>query len=109
MTHEPHVLPLRTYLLVFAALMVATAITVAIAFVDLGGFLNFGNLAAALGIAAGKSIVVVLFFMHLKYSNRLTWLVAASVLLWLFIALVFTLADYASRQWLPGIGGAVGS
>jgi cytochrome c oxidase subunit 4 len=109
MTHHVHVLPLRTYLAVFAALMGLTVVTVAIAFVDLGGFLNFGNLLAALGIAAAKSILVVLFFMHLKYSNRLTWLVAGSVLLWLFIALLFTLADYASRQWLPGVGGAMGS
>jgi cytochrome c oxidase subunit 4 len=108
MAHEPHVLPLKTYLTVFGILMVLTGVTVAIAFVDLGGFLNFGNLATALGIAAVKCVVVVLFFMHLKYSSRLTWLVAGSVLLWLFIALVFTLADYASRQWLPGVGGAMG-
>ncbi len=105
----PHVLPIRLYLGIFGALLALTALTVAVAFVDLGGFLNFMNLAAALGIAAVKSILVILFFMHLKYSSRLTWLVAGSVLLWLFIALVFTLADYASRQWLPGVGGALGA
>ncbi|MFB3817145.1 MAG: cytochrome C oxidase subunit IV family protein [Candidatus Methylomirabilales bacterium] len=95
------VLPARLYLLVFAALMALTAITLAVAFTDLGGFLNFGNLAAALGIAATKSILVVLFFMHLKQSSRLTWVVAGGVVLWLVIALALTMADYLSRQWIP--------
>lgn len=99
MTH--HVLSVRLYVGIFAALLALTGLTVAVAFVDLGGFLNFMNLVTALGIAALKSILVVLFFMHLKYSNRLTWLVAGSVLLWLIIALVLTMADYLSRHWLP--------
>jgi cytochrome c oxidase subunit 4 len=104
-----HILPIRLYVGIFAALLVLTALTVGVAFLDLGGFLNIMNMLVALGVAAAKSILVILFFMHLKYSSRLTWLVAGSVLLWLFIALVFTLADYLSRQWLPGVGGALGA
>jgi cytochrome c oxidase subunit 4 len=96
-----HVLSTRLYLGIFAALMALTALTVAVAFVDLGGFHNFMNLATALGIAAFKSILVILFFMHLRYSSKLTWVVAGSVLLWLVIALVLTMADYLSRQWMP--------
>ena len=97
-----HVLSVRFYVGIFAALILLTALTTAVAFVDLGGGrLNFLNLAVALAIAAGKSILVILFFMHLKYSNRLTWLVGGGVLLWLLIALVLTMADYLSRHWLP--------
>jgi cytochrome c oxidase subunit 4 len=97
-----HVLSVRLYLGIFAALLVLTGLTTAVAFVDLGGGrLNFLNLLAAIAIAGAKSILVVLFFMHLKYSNRLTWIVGGGVLLWLLLILGFTAADYLSRQWIP--------
>ena len=63
-----HVVPTRVYYLIFAILMVCTALTVGIAFVDLGPL----NIVAALAIAVFKATLVVLFFMHVKYSTRLT-------------------------------------
>jgi cytochrome c oxidase subunit 4 len=88
-----HIVPLRTYYLVFLALIVCTAITVAVSFVDLGRF----NVVAALGIAILKATLVVLFFMHVKYSGKLTWVVVAGSLFWLGILIVMTAGDYLTR------------
>ena len=88
-----HIVPLRTYYLVFLALIVCTAITVAVSFVDLGPF----NVVAALGIAILKATLVVLFFMHVKYSGKLTWVVVAGSLFWLGILIVMTAGDYLTR------------
>jgi cytochrome c oxidase subunit 4 len=95
-----HILPQRTYLLVFAALIVLTAATVGASFLPLGGL----HLAVALTIAIAKATLVLLFFMHLLYSTRLTWVVALSGLLWLGILIVLTMADYVTREVLalPG-------
>jgi cytochrome c oxidase subunit 4 len=95
-----HVLPLRTYLFVFFSLLVLTGTTVAVAFVDLGPLNNL----VAMGIALFKATLVILFFMHVRYSTRLTSLVIASGLLGLIIMVGLTLADYATRGWL-GVAG----
>ena len=91
-----HVVPVKTYLTIFAALMAFTAITVAVAFVDLGPFNN----VVMLGIAVTKAVLVVLFFMHVRYSTRLIPLVAAGGFLWLLILFGLTMSDYLSRGWL---------
>src|SRR3954470_19567167 len=91
-----HIVPKRTYYLIFATLMVCTGITVAVAFVDLGPL----NTVAALGIAVFKATLVVLFFMHVKYSTRLTWAVVIGSIFWFGILLVLTMSDYLSRPWL---------
>jgi cytochrome c oxidase subunit 4 len=88
---------LKTYLTVYILLMIALAATVAIAFVHLG----FWNLPAALAIAFFKATLVVLVFMHVKYSPRLTWIVVSAGLVWFAILLALTVADYVSRSWLP--------
>jgi cytochrome c oxidase subunit IV len=88
-----HIVPLRTYYLVFLTLIACTAITVAVSFVDLGRF----NVIAALGIAILKATLVVLFFMHVKYSGKLTWVVVAGSLFWLGILIVMTAGDYLTR------------
>jgi cytochrome c oxidase subunit 4 len=88
-----HIVPTRTYYLIFAILMVCTAITVAVAFLDLGPL----NTIVALGIAILKATLVVLFFMHVKYSPRLTWVVIVGSLFWLGIMLTLTLGDYLTR------------
>jgi cytochrome c oxidase subunit 4 len=95
-----HVVPVRTYLAVFGALLTLTALTVFAAFTDLGAL----NTPIALAIAVIKGVLVVLFFMHVLYSPRLTRLVLAGALLWLVILIVITALDYASRGWLgqPG-------
>ena len=88
-----HIVPLRIYYLVFLTLIVCTAVTVAVSFVDLGRF----NVLVALGIAILKATLVVLFFMHVKYSGKLTWVVVAGSLFWLGILIVMTAGDYLTR------------
>ena len=92
-----HVTPLGVYLGIFGALMVLTVVTVAIAWVDLGSF----NIIVALGVAVLKANLVVLYYMHLKYSSKLTWIVVASGFFWLLILLGLLMADYATRGWMP--------
>jgi cytochrome c oxidase subunit 4 len=93
---EHHLVPLRTYFAVFGALMVFTAITVAVAFVDLGPANNIVMLA----IAVLKATLVVMFFMHAKYGTKLIPLVAASGFFFLLLMFVITMSDYMSRGWL---------
>jgi cytochrome c oxidase subunit 4 len=75
--------------------MVLTAVTVAVAYLDLGPL----NTVAALAIAATKAALVILYFMHVRYSPSLTKLVVAGSFLWLFIMLSITMSDYISRGW----------
>lgn len=96
----PHVVPTRTYYVVFATLMTLTALTVAIATVDLGRL----NPIIALTIAVCKATLVALFFMHLRSSVRLTWLVVCVGLLWLAILISLTMSDVLMRGW-PGFPG----
>ena len=88
-SHGPSV---RVYLGVFAALLVLTGITVWAANQDFGPL----NVLVALGIAITKATLVVLFFMHVKYSSRLTWLVVSAAFVWLGILIIGTLHDYYS-------------
>jgi cytochrome c oxidase subunit 4 len=91
-----HVSPLKLYFGVFGALMVLTAVTVAVAFIDLGAI----NTAVALGIASFKATLVILYFMHVKYASQLTKLIVISGLFFLAILLTLTMADYGSRGWI---------
>ena len=90
-----HIVPIRTYFVIFGLLMLGTYLTVQAAFLDLGVF----NTPIALAIAIIKATVVVLYFMHVKYSPRLTMLVVIGSVLWLGILLVMTLGDYVTRSW----------
>ena len=91
-----HVVPVSAYIGIFLALLVLTATTTAIAFVDLGPW----NTVVALGIAVVKASLVVLFFMHLKYSPLLDRTVLIGGLFWLAIMIGLTLTDFATRGWL---------
>ncbi|MEO5896584.1 MAG: cytochrome C oxidase subunit IV family protein [Vicinamibacterales bacterium] len=93
-----HVAPKSLYYLIFAALMAGTALTVGAAFVDMGALNNVVMLA----IACTKALLVILFFMHVRWSSRLTWVVAASGFVWLLIMFGFTLTDYMTRGWIKG-------
>ena len=90
-----HILPKRVYYTIFAILMFCTYLTVQIAFFDLGRL----NAIAALAIAAFKATMVILFFMHVKYSTRLTWVVVLGSIFWLGILIVMTAGDYLTRAW----------
>jgi cytochrome c oxidase subunit 4 len=92
-----HVLPAKFYVAIFLALMVLTAITVAVAFLDLGAM----NTVVALVIAVTKMLLVVLFFMHVRYSSPLTRVVVIAGFFWLMLLLFFTLADFKTRSWTP--------
>lgn len=97
-----HIVSKKVYYLIFAALMALTAVTV------LAAQVTYPNEAVgtviALTIAVAKATLVVLFFMHVRYSPRLTWIVIASGFLWLSIMILLTLSDYLTRSWstLPG-------
>jgi len=93
--HE-HVTSLGVYLGIFGALMVLTAVTVGVAYVDLGSL----NILVALGVAVFKASLVVLYFMHLKYSSKLTWIVVGAGVFWLAILLSITMVDYLTRGWM---------
>jgi len=88
-----HILPRRVYFTIFAILLLCTYLTVQIAFFDLGRL----NAVAALTIAVFKAVLVVLFFMHARYSPRLTWVVVIGAVFWLVILLALTAGDYLTR------------
>ena len=90
-----HIVPKRTYYIIFGILLVLTYLTVQISVFDLGPL----NTIAALAIAALKATLVVLFFMHVKYSTRLTKLAVLGGLYWLLILMALTLSDYLTRSW----------
>jgi len=100
-----HTSPKSTYYTIFGALMVLTAITVAVAFIDVG-LLNF---PIAITIAITKATLVILFFMHVKYSSRLTKLFVGMAFFFLFILFGLTLTDYLSRGLYTYPGGAGGA
>src|SRR5216117_1078572 len=90
-----HVVPTRIYYTIFGILLFFTYLTVQIAYFDLG----IMTTVAALTIAVFKAVLVVLFFMHVKYSTRLTWAVAIGSVFWLGILLALTSSDYLTRSW----------
>jgi cytochrome c oxidase subunit 4 len=83
----------RTYYRVFAALLVLLALTVGVAFVELGVW----SVVLALSIATSKALLIVLYFMHVRTSSRLTQLFTVGMLLWLLILITITLSDYLTR------------
>jgi cytochrome c oxidase subunit 4 len=88
-----HIVPIKTYLLVWVSLMVLLFLTLGLAELNLSPF----NVAVALTVALIKMLLIILYFMHVKFSNRLTWLFAAAGFLWLGFMVVLTLSDYFAR------------
>jgi caa(3)-type oxidase subunit IV len=99
MKHAPPITP-KTYAVVLLALLGLTALTTGVAFVDLGGG---WNTLAAIAIAAAKALRVVLYFMHLRTSDRFTWVVAGAGIFWLLLLLGGTLDDLLTRE-MPRLG-----
>lgn len=100
MSEHVHVHPKFFYVKVFLSLIVLTAITTAVAYVDLGVF----NTVVALVIAVCKASLVVLFFMHLKEQTGMTRVVIIAAALWLAVLIVITLSDRFTRHWVPSNG-----
>ena len=92
-----HIVPVRVYLTIFAVLLVGTALTVWAAFQDFPWQLNT---IVAMTIAITKATFVVLYFMHVRYSARLTWVILASALFWMGILFALTFSDYSTRHWI---------
>ncbi len=92
---EEHIVQPRTYFAVYIALLVCTYLTWQVAYFDLGSL----NTVAALVIAVFKAALVVLFFMHVRYSSRLTWAVVIGSIFWFGILIVLTFNDYLTRAW----------
>lgn len=92
---QHHVVPVKIYYAIFAILMVLTAVTVGVAYIDLGAM----NAVVALAIAGFKATIVVLYFMHVKYSTRLIKLTVVAGLYWMGILFVLTFGDYLTRAW----------
>jgi cytochrome c oxidase subunit 4 len=93
-----HVAPKSLYYAVFAALIVGTLLTYAAARVDMGALNN----VVMLTIALTKALLVILFFMHVRWGTRLTWLVVASGFFWLLIMFSITMTDFLTRGWIAG-------
>jgi cytochrome c oxidase subunit IV len=97
--HE-HILPVRNYIAVYIALLVLLAATVGAAYIDLGRF----NFTLTMIIAVAKAAMILMIFMHVRYSDRLTWVFSTAAFLWLGILIAMTLNDYFTRGLLniPG-------
>jgi cytochrome c oxidase subunit 4 len=95
-----HIVSVKVYLVIFFSLMVFTVLTVITAKYDLGRL----NAIVALTIAVIKATLVVLYFMHARYSSRLTQVIIVSGMIWLFIMIAFTLTDYLTRHGWPPAG-----
>jgi len=92
-----HIVTPKLYVTIFIALMVFTGLTVWVANYDLGPL----NAVVALTIAVIKGLLVVLFFMHVRWSSRLTKVYVAAGFIWLIIMVGLTLSDYQTRGWIP--------
>ena len=92
------VVPQQIYYRVFAALLALTLLTWGVSHIDFGGYLD---IIVALTIAVVKTALVVLYFMHVRYSNRLIWVYIGAGLFWLLLLVGVTMGDYLTRQWLP--------
>ena len=97
-----HIVPVRIYVTIFLVLLVGTALTVWAAFIDFPWRLNT---IVALTIATVKATFVVLYFMHVRYSARLVWVIVISAFFWMAIMFAFTFADYFTRGWLSTQSG----
>ena len=94
---EETVVSTKTYLKVWAALLILLALTVGVAYIHLGPLNTF----AALTIAVVKAVIIALYFMHLRFSPRVTWVFAGAGFFWLLILFTFSFGDYLTRVWLP--------
>lgn len=90
-----HIVPIRTYAVVFTTLLVLLVLTVAIAYVHLGAL----ALPIAMAIAIVKALLIIMFFMEVKYQSKLVWVFAGSSFVFLIIMFVMTMNDYATRVW----------
>ena len=92
-----HIVPVRIYVTIFMVLLAGTLLTVWAAFQDFPWQLNT---IVAMTIAITKATFVVLYFMHVRYSTRLVWVILAAALFWMAIMFALTFSDYWTRDWI---------
>ena len=100
-----HIVSKKVYFVIFGALIAGTVLTVAAAFADLDHVFHGANTVVALTIAVIKGTLVVLYFMHVRYGTRLTWVIVVAGFFWLVILFALTMSDYLTRssgQYLTG-------
>lgn len=97
-----HVVSIKLYAAIFAALIILTLTTTAVSFINLGGDLN---VVVALFIAVCKAVLVILYFMHVRYSSRLTWVFVGAGFFWLSILIALTMSDLLTRRPILFPGG----
>ncbi len=97
---QHHIVPKKVYYAIFAALIILLFATVGVAYLPLG---NWG-IYVAMSIAIVKALLVVLYFMHVRYSSQLIWVTAGAGFVWLIIMFGITISDFATRSWIPVLG-----
>ena len=90
-----HLVSVKFYVAVFLALLILTFVTREVATIHLGEW----NTIVAVGIAVTKATLVVLFFMHIRWSDSVTRVVLVAGLFWLGVLFVLTNSDYLTRGW----------
>ncbi len=93
-----HIVYPRVYIMIFLALLAGTGLTASVAYFNFPGPLNA---VVAMTIAVIKATLVILYFMHVRYSPRLIALIIAAALFWMAILFALTISDYSTRTWLP--------
>lgn len=96
-----HIVSRKTYFIVFVILLILLAATLGAAYLDLGPL----NEVVALTIAIAKALLIILYFMHVRYSNRITWVFVGLGFFWLAILVTLTMSDYLTRNWLLTLSG----
>ena len=87
------IVSIKTYCITFALLMVLLAVTIGVAYVDLGKF----NMVVAMTVAIVKAVLIISVFMHVRYGQKLIWVFAGAGFFWLSILLFLTMNDYLTR------------
>jgi cytochrome c oxidase subunit 4 len=92
-----HIVPKRTYISVWLSLLTLLAITVAVSYVRLGWL----NALSSVGIAVTKAVIIIMYFMHVRYSPRLLWIFVIAGFFWLSILFALSFGDYFTRVYMP--------
>lgn len=97
---QEHVISARTNWVIYFLLMILLVLTIAVAYIDFGAL----GVPIAMSIATVKAVLILLYFMHVRYSNKLVWIFSAATLYWLFILLALSLNDFWARSWIATLG-----